>query len=104
MCLRPALCRLLILVDPLCSDRYKIDNIVNAPEVSKIGFQIGRIRGFRPPWRLGIEKIVDGYSSIPFPASRAGWGGTLLTRLVREGWAVTRQLRTKTSAGFLAGY
>ena len=61
-CLHPALCRLLILVYPLCSDRYKIDNIVNAPEVSKIGFQIGRIQGFtafRPSRRLGIENIVS---------------------------------------------
>jgi len=34
----------------LCSDRYKIDNIVNAPEVSKIEFQIGE---FNPLGHLG---------------------------------------------------
>jgi hypothetical protein len=67
--LRYALRPLLILVDRLCSDRYKIYNIVNAPKVSKIGFQIGEFKG------LGH---LGGYR-FPSFASRTRLGGSLLT-------------------------
>jgi hypothetical protein len=51
-CVPPALRRLLFLVDRLCSDRCKIDNIMNAPDVSKIGFQIGEFKG-------NSDRLVD---------------------------------------------
>ena len=43
------ICRLLILVDRLCSDRYKIDNIVSAHEFQKIRFQRLAVKNQSPP-------------------------------------------------------